>query len=140
MERSFAPEAESLTGQCMLDWPEQIHTSPVKMSWMVILLEAETTRLTGTAVATLGSILSRQLPRESVVVCLVWLPKVTETASPGVAVPQTGMGLPHWSTMWLPKTGDSVTSAERVGRRKIASSRAMVNGLNGCFTVHRSLG
>ena len=58
---------------------------------------------------------TRQLPSSSALTVFFTLPKVTLTSSPGLAQPQIGTGMSRWSTMLLPKTLGSLTSA-RAGK------------------------
>src|SRR5271170_5401772 len=72
-----------------------------------------------------------QRPVASVVAVLVRSWKVAVMASPGVALPQTWMGMSRWRTMWLEKSFGRKTSAcvVRVAARRQRVRRSFMKGL-----------
>ena len=110
----------------MFDWPEPIHTSPMRMSSNSILfLPLIAMRCDLPSAFTAGST-TFQLPWASALAVAVASSSFTVTSSPGSAQPQIGSGRSRCSTMWLPITLGSLTSAwawgswktRRAGRRK----------------------
>src|ERR1700734_1222084 len=70
-----------------------------------------------------------QRPVASVVAVLVRPWKVAVTDSPGVALPQTWMGMSRWRTMWLEKSFGRETSAwvVRVAAKRQRVRRSFMN-------------
>ena len=100
----------------MLDWPEQIQTSPTTMLARVMVLLPLMTRSAGFAFAESAARSTRHLPSASAVVESVWSAKVTETFSPAEALPQTGMGFSRWRTALSVNNGAGTTSARGAHR------------------------
>ena len=83
----------------MLDWPEQIHTSPTKMLDIVTLESPEITKSLAILDAFNGSNFSIHFPLLSAFVFCFWLAKVTVILELGFAIPQTGTGMSRCKTI-----------------------------------------
>ena len=94
----------------MLDCPEQIQTSPIRMSVTVISLLPLTVISNGPP-ASIGSSLAIHFPAASATAFAFCFPSSTKTFSPGSAVPQTGIFIPRWKTAWFLNGVRRVTSA-----------------------------
>ena len=87
---SVAAQLMPLTGSAMLDWPEQTHTSPIRMSLTAISpVEPLTVNDCGVLEAGCFSRLTDHLPSASAFAEAESLPRETATTSPGDAQPQT---------------------------------------------------
>ncbi len=86
------------TVNSMLDWPEQIQTSPTRTSSKVTVLLPVTTSLKGPPAFWAGRS-ARQAPSAPAVVPATLSPRRTSTFSPGSPQPQTGMGISRCKTM-----------------------------------------
>ena len=110
----------------MFDWPEPIHTSPMRMSSSSILFFPLMVMVWALPSAFTAGSTTFQLPWASALAVAVASSSLTVTSSPGAAQPQIGNGRSRCSTMWLPITLGSVTLAwawgtvtkRRAGTRK----------------------
>jgi hypothetical protein len=83
----------------MLDWPEQIQTSPTRTSLYVSVFFPAIVMVSGVVPAFSGSSVTSHLPSAPAVALPVSPPTVTVTFSPAPAVPHTGSFVPACSTM-----------------------------------------
>ena len=107
----------------MFDWPEPIHTSPMRMSSNSILFFPLTVMRWALPSAFTAGSTTFQLPWASALAVAVASSSFTVTSSPGSAQPQIGSGRSRCSTMWLPITLGSLTSARAWGTLDAASNR-----------------
>ncbi len=96
---------------CMFDCPDTSHTSPTSTSFNSTRFLPLTVRTTGVAFARRESSHTRQRPSAPAVVLFVCPAKLTVTASPGSARPQTGTRTPRCKTIESESTSGSETSA-----------------------------
>ena len=121
----------------MFDWPEPIHTSPMRMSSSSILfLPLTVMRWALPSALTAGST-TFQLPLASALVVAVASSSFTVTSSPGSAQPQIGSGRSRCKTMWLPITLGTLTSArtwgtldasDKQGKQRGTARQALLHG------------
>ena len=95
----------------MFDWPEPIHTSPMRMSLSSILFLPLTVILWALPSAFMAGSTTFQSPWASALAVAVASLSLTVTSSLGSAQPQIGNGRSRCNTMWLPITLGRVTSA-----------------------------
>ena len=116
-------------GICMLDWPEQNHTSPMRTSWIVVVVVASVMVSVCFLKPAFGVRISTdQLPWASAwACCAVTLQEgLTVTVAPGAALPQTGTLHCCWSTIWSVNRGLSCTWAAAGAAKASRAARAII--------------
>src|SRR5258707_10577043 len=112
-----AASLELRRANSMLDWPEQIQTSP-KRTFLKVMVDGPEMESSYGPPSLMGSSLICHLPFASAVPCLVWSAILRVMAVLGVAVPQMGVAKFRWRTMLSEKMAGSFrSSARRVGVR-----------------------
>ena len=109
----------------IFDCPEQSQTSPTTTLVNVRVFSPLTTRLSPTELALSVGSRTSHLPSAPAVVSALRLPKETVIFSPAFAKPQTGTGMPCWSTMLWPNRPEVETSAQ-VGDSEAEMKRLII--------------
>src|SRR5258706_11706739 len=106
-----AASLELRRANSMLDWPEQIQTSP-KRTFLKVMVDGPEMESSYGPPSLMGSSLICHLPFASAVPCLVWSAILRVMAVLGVAVPPIGVAEVCWRAML----------SEEIGRRFKASA------------------